>query len=84
MAEQDIQGQELTPDELEAQEVSQLPNREAMSLVSTGDPMTLSAGDPQPVPPGFDDGTATTDPPEFSKGGTATTDPPEYLGPPVQ
>jgi len=76
-------GGELTADELEAQDVAQLPNREAMSLISTGAvPLPIEDGgaatdigpsdtvkDPGRMPPG-------TDPPSYD-GGV------EYLGPPV-
>ncbi len=81
MADQNARGGELTADELEAQDVTQLPNREAMSLVSTGavplpieDSVTASDIGPSDT---------VQDPGRMPPGATTETDP-AYIGPPVK
>jgi len=44
--------QALSAEELEEQLVSELPNREAMTLISTGGYTDLIKMDPTPIPPG--------------------------------
>ncbi len=83
-------GGELTADELEAQDVAQLPNREAMSLISTGAvPLPIEDGgaatDIGPSDTATKDPITVQDPGRMPPG----TDPPSYeggvgyLGPPV-
>lgn len=55
--------EELSAEELAAESADALPNREAMSVISTGEPMQWWASDPAPVPPGQEDPSAFTDPP---------------------
>jgi hypothetical protein len=66
---------ELTPEELEQEDVTSLPNREAMSTISGAAPLPIYGPEPVPV---FNDPPTATD---TGKEPVPLTDPPEYIGP---
>jgi len=67
---QDRRGGELTAEELEAEDVSQLPNREAMSLISGAAPLPINDADMvgPPVP-----ASSTESPTDFDPASSASS-----------